>query len=77
MNAVIERVPGFFIDNFPSWKAIAVGGPLGLAWSFAALGFAGRLKRTGERLPCRHVAEVLAGALDDPPIAWGSAGNRP
>ena len=49
MNAVLERVPGFFIDNFPSWKAIAIGGPLGLAWSFAALGFAGRLKRSGTK----------------------------
>ncbi len=30
---------------------------------------AGRLRRTGNPLPCRHVAEVLAGELSDPPIA--------
>ena len=49
MSGLLERVPGFFIDNFPSWKMLAIGGPLGLAWSFAALGFAGRLKRNGTR----------------------------
>ena len=49
MNPVLERAAEFFIANFPSWKAMAVGGPLGLAWSFAALGFAGRLKRNGTR----------------------------
>ncbi|MGD9781302.1 MAG: hypothetical protein AB7V14_04015 [Kiritimatiellia bacterium] len=49
MNGFLERAAGFFIDNFPSWKAIAIGGPLGLAWSFAALGFAGKLKRRGVR----------------------------
>ena len=47
MNAVLERIPGFFIDNFPSWKALAVGGPPALAWSFAALWIAGRLKQNG------------------------------
>ena len=36
---------------------------------------AGRLHRTGNPLPCRHVAEVLAGELREPPIA-GSAQNR-
>ncbi len=51
---------------------LVTGGDLG-----CLMNLAGRLKRTGEALPCRHVAEVLAGALDDPPIAWGSAGNRP
>lgn len=35
---------------------------------------AGRLRRTGNPLPCRHVAEVLAGELTEPPIA-GSAGD--
>ena len=49
MNPVLERAAEFFIANFPSWEAMAVGGPLGLAWSFAALGFAGRLKRNGTR----------------------------
>jgi len=35
----------FFIDNFPSWRAIALGGPLGLLWAYACLYFAGYLKR--------------------------------
>ncbi|HRN88027.1 (Fe-S)-binding protein [Hyphomicrobium sp.] len=35
---------------------------------------AGRLRRTGNPLPCRHIAEVLAGELAEPPIA-GSAGE--
>jgi L-lactate dehydrogenase complex protein LldE len=32
------------------------------------MNIAGRLKRTGSRVEARHVAEVLAGVLDDPPI---------
>ena len=39
----------FFLDNLPSWKALVLGGPLGLAWSFAVLWFAGILKRRGVR----------------------------
>ena len=49
MNCVLDTVVGFFIDNFPFWKVIAIGGPLGLAWSFAALWFAGRLRQNGIR----------------------------
>lgn len=49
MNWLLERSLGFFIDNFPSWKAITIGGPLGLAWSLTALWFAGRLKQNGTR----------------------------
>jgi L-lactate dehydrogenase complex protein LldE len=32
------------------------------------LNMAGRLKRQGSKVEARHVAEVLAGALDEPPI---------
>ncbi|HEX6141778.1 MAG TPA: (Fe-S)-binding protein [Geminicoccaceae bacterium] len=32
------------------------------------MNIAGRLKRTGSAIEARHVAEVLAGALDEPPI---------
>ena len=46
---LIERTLHFFLDNIPSWRAIAIGGPLGLAWSFAALALAGWLKRRGVR----------------------------
>jgi len=49
MNWPPDRMFSFFFQNFPSWKAIAVGGPLGLAWSFAALWFAGKLKQQGAR----------------------------
>jgi phytol kinase len=49
MNWFLDRMLGFFIENFPSWQAIAIGGPLGLAWSFAALWFAGRLKQFGTK----------------------------
>jgi phytol kinase len=49
MDWFLHKTIGFFIDNFPSWQALAIGGPLGLAWSFAALWFAGRLKQGGAR----------------------------
>ena len=49
MNALLARVPEFFVANFPSLPAWLIGGPLGLAWSCAALGFAGWLKRRGVR----------------------------
>ncbi|MGI9450180.1 MAG: (Fe-S)-binding protein [Geminicoccaceae bacterium] len=37
------------------------------------LNMAGRLKRLGSRVEARHVAEVLAGDLDEPPIGCGPA----
>lgn len=40
------------------------------------MNLAGRLRRSGVPLPCRHVAEVLAGETAEPPIAWG-AGDHP
>lgn len=49
MNALLERAADFFIGNLPSARALAIGGPLGLAWSGAALGLAGALKRRGVR----------------------------
>jgi phytol kinase len=45
MNWFVERVIAFFVDNFPSWRAIAVGGPMGLLWAYLCLYFAGYLKR--------------------------------
>ena len=30
---------------------------------------AGKLSRQGSRIACRHIAEVLAGEMADPPIA--------
>jgi len=46
---LFDRTFDFFLQNFPSWKTIAVQGPPGLAWSFAALLLAGMLKRKGTR----------------------------
>lgn len=39
----------FFVANLPTWKELAIGGPLGLAGAFAALWLAGQLKRRGVR----------------------------
>ena len=49
MNWFLERAVWFFVANFPSWQVLAIGAPLGLAWSFACLWFAGHLKRNGIR----------------------------
>lgn len=46
---------------------VLVGGDLG-----CLLNLSGRLKRSGRSLQVRHVAEVLAGTLDTPPISEGS-----
>ena len=45
MNALLERTLDFFAANLPSLRALAIGGPLGLLGSLAALGLAGTLKR--------------------------------
>ena len=43
---------------------LVTGGDLG-----CLMNLAGRLNRSDRPLPCRHVAEVLAGEMHDPPIA--------
>ena len=35
----------WFLENIPPWEMILIGGPVGLAWAFACLFFAGWLKR--------------------------------
>jgi len=50
MSWFLDRAVGFFVENFPPWQTIAIGGPLGLGWSFVCLGFAGYLKRNGTRI---------------------------
>jgi phytol kinase len=47
MNGFLDKAIGFFVVNFPSPQLIALGSPLGLAWSLASLWFAGWLKRNG------------------------------
>ena len=49
MDAALERLLDFIVENTPSGRAVALGGPPGLAWSFAALWFAGWLQRRGAR----------------------------
>ena len=49
MDAILDRLLDFVLRNTPSWRTLALGGPAGLAWSFAALWFAGWLQRRGAR----------------------------
>ena len=49
MEAVLDRLIGFIAQNTPSWRALVMGGPPAVAWSFAALWLAGRLQRRGAR----------------------------
>jgi phytol kinase len=49
MDAVLERLLDFAARNTPSWSAVVLGGPPSLAWSFAALWWAGWLQRRGAR----------------------------
>jgi len=49
MNWFLDKTVRFFVENFPSWQAIAIGVPLGLMWSFVCLWFAGSLKQNGVR----------------------------
>lgn len=41
----MESIITFFIENFPTPKALLFGSPLALLWSFAGLYFAGYLKK--------------------------------
>jgi phytol kinase len=49
MDAILDRLAAFVVENAPSWRSLALGGPPGLAWSFVALWFAGWLQRRGAR----------------------------
>jgi phytol kinase len=49
MLMVFDRLFAFVSANTPSGTALALGGPPALAWSFAALWFAGWLQRRGAR----------------------------
>jgi L-lactate dehydrogenase complex protein LldE len=61
-NAMVEKKTAAISEAGPD---ILLGGDLGCLANIA-----GKLKRTGSRIACRHVAEVLAGELSDPPIAF-------
>lgn len=64
-NAIVSRK----IDN-----AASTGVNLLLAADLGCLmNIAGKLTRAGRPLACRHIAEVLAGELSDPPIGHSAA----
>lgn len=44
---IFEKLLHFFVDNFPSSKAILFMGPVYLAWCTGVLWFAGRMKQRG------------------------------
>lgn len=60
-NAMVERKVANAKTVEPD---LLLAGDLG-----CLLNMAGKLTRIGSSIPVRHVAEVLAGELDDPPIA--------
>jgi phytol kinase len=45
MDLITDWTPAFFINNFPSWKSMWIGGPFGVLWSYLCLHFAGYLKQ--------------------------------
>lgn len=56
----------------------ATGADLLLAGDLGCLmNMAGKLQRDGKKIAVRHVAEVLAGMTDAPPIGESSRGRRP
>lgn len=42
---MLERAIAFFVENFPPWKTILLGGPVGFLWALGCLAFAGTMKR--------------------------------
>jgi phytol kinase len=42
---IADRTISFFLENFPSLRAIIIGGPMSLLWSYACLYFSGYLKQ--------------------------------
>jgi L-lactate dehydrogenase complex protein LldE len=64
-NAIVTRK----VDNAATADAgLLLAGDLG-----CLMNIAGKLTRTGRPLACRHIAEVLAGELTDPPIGHSAA----
>lgn len=61
-NAIVSRKAD---DAARTGADLLLAGDLG-----CLLNMAGKLTREGKTLGCRHVAEVLAGELFDPPLGW-------
>lgn len=66
-NAIVTRKTD---DAVATRAGLVVGGDLG-----CLMNMAGKLKRMGSPLACRHIAEVLAGELSDPPIGHPTGGG--
>jgi len=66
-NAIAARKTAAIADAAPS---LVVSGELG-----CLLHLAGKLKRDGSAIACRHIAEVLAGETSAPPIARTGRGS--
>jgi phytol kinase len=45
MDLITHRTLAFFAENFPSWRDILIGTPLGALWSYLCLYFAGYVKK--------------------------------
>ncbi len=60
-NAMVEKKTANVTGVEPD---LLLAGDLG-----CLMNMAGKLRRQGRNIACRHVAEVLAGELNDPPIA--------
>jgi L-lactate dehydrogenase complex protein LldE len=61
-NAIAAKKTAAINAAAPS---LVVSGELG-----CLMHLAGKLRRDGSAVPCRHIAELLAGEMSAPPIAW-------
>lgn len=74
---IMNHIFTFFSDNFPSLKAILLGGPPGIIWAYACLYLAGWLKRnkgvkTGYTRKIFHFLIFMSAAGID--LIWGLSG---
>ena len=77
MTSYVRDIVDFFVANFPSAKALAVGGPVALLWAVACLMFAGFLKtrrnwRTGYTRKVFHF--LIFGTVVVIHWIWGTPG---
>jgi len=71
-----NRVICFFVDNFPSWNVIIIGGLIGLFWSYGCLWFSGFLKinkelETGYTRKIFHFLIFISAAVIE--WIWGTS----
>ncbi|MGH9945414.1 MAG: hypothetical protein ACRD9R_23930, partial [Pyrinomonadaceae bacterium] len=73
----MEALVSFFLNNTPSWKAVLIGGPAGVLWSYYCLRFAAYLKcakgiKTGYTRKTFHVMIFFSVVLIQ--VVWGLPG---